>query len=140
MPKTKVLMLTGDAAESLEVMYPYQRLREEGYEVEIAAPQKKKLRFVVHDFESGFETYTEKPGYTWDADLSFAECQSSRLRCARDPRRTGSGAHPQPLRLHTNCQTFLRPAETRGTSLSCCDRSDCGGGVGRQKDSRLSCS
>ena len=40
MPKTKVLMLTGDAAESLEVMYPYQRLKEEGYEVEIAAPQK----------------------------------------------------------------------------------------------------
>ena len=73
MPKTKVLMLTGDAAESLEVMYPYQRLKEEGYEVEIAAPQKKKLRFVVHDFESGFETYTEKPGYTWDADLSFAD-------------------------------------------------------------------
>ena len=66
MPKTKVLMLTGDAAESLEVMYPYQRLKEEGYEVEIAAPKKKKLRFVVHDFESGFETYTEKPGYTWD--------------------------------------------------------------------------
>jgi len=54
-------------------MYPYQRLKEEGYEVEIAAPQKKKLRFVVHDFESGFETYTEKPGYTWDADLSFAD-------------------------------------------------------------------
>lgn len=72
MPKTKVLMLTGDAAESLEVMYPYQRLKEEGYEVEIAAPQKK-LRFVVHDFEPGFETYTEKPGYTWDADLSFAD-------------------------------------------------------------------
>ncbi len=30
----KVLILTGDAAESLEVMYPYQRLLEEGYEVE----------------------------------------------------------------------------------------------------------
>jgi protease I len=33
----KILILTGDAAESLEVMYPYQRLREEGYEVHIAA-------------------------------------------------------------------------------------------------------
>jgi protease I len=28
---SKVLILTGDAAESLEVMYPYQRLLEEGY-------------------------------------------------------------------------------------------------------------
>jgi protease I len=69
----KVLMLTGDAAESLEVMYPYQRLLEEGYEVQIAAPSKKKLQFVVHDFVDGYDTYTEKPGYTWDADLAFAD-------------------------------------------------------------------
>jgi protease I len=73
----KVLMLTGDAAESLEVMYPYQRLREEGYEVDIAAPSKKKLQFVVHDFEDGFDTYTEKPGYTWEADLAFADVDPS---------------------------------------------------------------
>jgi protease I len=73
----KVLMLTGDAAESLEVMYPYQRLLEEGYEVEIAAPSKKKLQFVVHDFVEGYDTYTEKPGYTWDADLAFSEVDPS---------------------------------------------------------------
>ncbi|WP_329376455.1 DJ-1/PfpI family protein [Streptomyces sp. NBC_01351] len=69
----KILIVTGDAAESLEVLYPYQRLREEGYEVHIAAPAVKKLRFVVHDFEDGFDTYTEKPGYTWPADIAFAD-------------------------------------------------------------------
>ncbi|MEV7617894.1 DJ-1/PfpI family protein [Streptomyces sp. NPDC089799] len=69
----KVLIVTGDAAESLEVLYPYQRLIEEGYEVHIAAPSVKKLRFVVHDFEDGFDTYTEKPGYTWPADVAFAD-------------------------------------------------------------------
>jgi protease I len=52
MARPKVLILTGDAAESLETMYPYQRLQEEGYEVKIAAPTKKKLRFVVHYFET----------------------------------------------------------------------------------------
>ncbi len=57
----KILIVTGDAAESLEVLYPYQRLLEEGYEVDIAAPERKTLRFVVHDFEPGFDTYTEKP-------------------------------------------------------------------------------
>ena len=77
MSRLKILILTGDAAESLEVMYPYQRLREEGYDVKIAAPSKKKLHFVVHDFEPGFDTYTEKPGYSWDADLSFAEVNPS---------------------------------------------------------------
>ncbi|MFJ6216371.1 DJ-1/PfpI family protein [Streptomyces sp. NPDC092296] len=70
---TKILIIAGDAAESLEVLYPYQRLREEGYEVHIAAPSRKKLRLVVHDFEDGFDTYTEKPGYTWPADLAFSE-------------------------------------------------------------------
>ncbi|MFG2196347.1 DJ-1/PfpI family protein [Streptomyces sp. NPDC048639] len=69
----KILMVTGDAAESLEVLYPYQRLREEGYEVHIAAPSRKKLQFVVHDFEDGFDTYTEKAGYTWPADLAIAD-------------------------------------------------------------------
>lgn len=69
----KILIVTGDAAESLEVLYPYQRLREEGYEVHIAAPSRKMLRFVVHDFEPGFDTYTEKPGYAWPADLAFTE-------------------------------------------------------------------
>jgi protease I len=69
----KVLVLTGDAAESLEVLYPYQRLLEEGYEVHVAAPSKKKLQFVVHDFVDGYDTYTEKPGYTWPADVAFAD-------------------------------------------------------------------
>jgi protease I len=140
MPKTKVLILRGDAAESLEVMYPYQRLKEEGYEVEIAAPQKKKLRFVVHDFEPGFETYTEKPGYTWDADLSFADVNPDDYVALVIPGGRAPEHIRKPLRLHKNCQTFLRPAQTPGTSLSCCDRADCSGGFGRQKDSRLSCS
>src|SRR2546423_9172180 len=69
----KVLLLTGDGAESLEVMYPYQRLLEEGYEVDMAGPSKKKLQFVVHDFVDGYDTYTEKPGYTWPADVAFAD-------------------------------------------------------------------
>jgi protease I len=73
----KVLILTGDAGESLEVLYPYQRLREEGYDVHIAAPTRKRLQLVVHDFVEGFDTYTEKPGYTWLADLAFSEVDPS---------------------------------------------------------------
>jgi len=72
----KVLIITGDAAESLEVMYPYQRLKEEGFEVHIAAPRKKVIQAVVHDFEPGFETYTEKPGYRIPADLEFEDVKA----------------------------------------------------------------
>lgn len=68
----KVLIVAGDAVEALEIYYPYFRCLEEGYETVIAAPKKKKLHTVVHDFED-WETYTEKRGYQIDATLSFSE-------------------------------------------------------------------
>jgi protease I len=104
MANPKVLILTGDAAESLEVMYPYQRLREEGYEVHIAAPKKKKLHFVVHDFEPGFDTYTEKPGYSWDADLAFADVNPSDYAALVIP----GGRAPEYIRNDKDVQRIIR--------------------------------
>jgi len=104
MPTPKVLILTGDAAESLEVMYPYQRLREEGYEVHIAAPSKKKLHFVVHDFEPGYDTYTEKPGYSWDADVAFADVDPSQYAAMVVP----GGRAPEYIRNHPDCLRIVR--------------------------------
>jgi protease I len=100
----KVLILTGDAAESLEVMYPYQRLKEEGYDVHIAAPNKKKLHFVVHDFEPGYDTYTEKPGYSWDADAAFAEVNPSEYSALVIP----GGRAPEYIRNNSDCKEIIR--------------------------------
>ncbi len=100
----KVLMLTGDAAESLEVLYPYQRLLEEGYEVDIAAPSKKKLQFVVHDFEDGFDTYTEKPGYGWPADLAFADVEPADYVALVIP----GGRAPEYIRNDPDFQRIVR--------------------------------
>lgn len=69
----RVLLVAGDATESQDTWYPYHRLREEGVEVHIAAPAKKVLRSVVHDFEPGWDTYIEKPGYLIPADIAFAD-------------------------------------------------------------------
>ncbi len=74
----KILILTGDAGESLEVMYPLQRMKEEGFDVEVAAPEKKKIQLVVHDFEDGFDTYTEKLGYKIQADIAFKDVDPSK--------------------------------------------------------------
>lgn len=104
MASPKVLILTGDAAESLEVLYPYQRLREEGYEVHIAAPTKKKLHFVVHDFEPGYDTYTEKPGYSWPADWSFAEVRPQDYAALVIP----GGRAPEYIRNDAHCQRIIR--------------------------------
>lgn len=60
----KVLIIAGDGVEAQEIFYPYWRLKEEGFEVHVAAPSKKEALFtVVHDFEPGWETYSEKLGY-----------------------------------------------------------------------------
>src|ERR1700674_3623246 len=104
MANPKVLILTGDAAESLEVMYPYQRLQEEGYDVKIAAPTKKKLHFVVHDFEPGFDTYTEEPGYSWDADLAFADVDPADSAALVIP----GGRAPEYIRNKTDCLRIIR--------------------------------
>ena len=69
----KVLIVTGDGAEVLEVYYPYYRLLEEGYEAVIASPTKKVLHTVVHDFIEGWETFSEKPAHLLPSHLAFAD-------------------------------------------------------------------
>lgn len=68
---TRILILTGDAGEAQEIYYAKYRLEEEGWQVQIAAPTKRAFLSVVHDFEPGFDTYTEKPGYRVEADLGL---------------------------------------------------------------------
>jgi protease I len=104
MSRPKVLIVTGDAAESLEVLYPYQRLIEEGYKVHIAAPSQKKLHFVVHDFEPGYDTFTEKPGYSWDADLAFADVRPADYVALVIP----GGRAPEYIRNHPDCQRIIQ--------------------------------
>ncbi|MFD8468301.1 DJ-1/PfpI family protein [Streptomyces cyaneofuscatus] len=72
----KILIVTGDAAESLEVLYPYQRLLEEGYEVHIAAPERKTLRFVVHDFEPGYDTHPALEPDMQSAGATFQDTEA----------------------------------------------------------------
>ena len=60
MPPT-ILMLTGDAGEAQEIYYAKYRLEEEGWRVEIAAPEKRPFLSVVHDFEPGFTPTPRSP-------------------------------------------------------------------------------
>jgi len=72
----RVLIITGDAGEALEVYYPLQRFQEEGWQVGVAAPSRKRIQLVVHDFEPLMETYTEKLGYGLKVQMSFADVRA----------------------------------------------------------------
>ncbi|GAB1510064.1 DJ-1/PfpI family protein [Actinophytocola sp. KF-1] len=69
----RVLILTGDAAEELDSMYPVFRLREGGHEAVVAAPTTRPVKLVVHDFEPDCDAYTEKPGHLLPVDVAFAD-------------------------------------------------------------------
>ncbi|MCZ6792297.1 MAG: DJ-1/PfpI family protein [Planctomycetota bacterium] len=69
----KVLIATGEFGESLEVYYCAFRLKEEGVQSFIAAPRRKSLQLVVHDFEPGYDSYTEKLGYRVEADVAYGD-------------------------------------------------------------------
>ena len=101
MPK-KVLIVTGDAVEALEVYYPYYRLLEEQIDAVIAAPKKQTLHTVVHDFV-GWETYTEKPGYLLEPHLSFAEVNPEEYDGLIIP----GGRAPEYIRLDENIPRIL---------------------------------
>ena len=66
-----ILVITGDGGECYEALYAVHRLREAGFEPRIAAPSRKRLHLVIHDFEPGWDTYVEKPGYQLESDLAF---------------------------------------------------------------------
>ncbi|GAA1861654.1 DJ-1/PfpI family protein [Asanoa iriomotensis] len=111
---TKILIITGDAAEDLEVMYPYQRLLEEGYEVTLAAPTAKKLQFVVHDFVEGFDTYTEKPGHSWPADAAFADVDPAGYAALVVP----GGRAPEYIRTDEDCLRLVRHFAEAGKPIA----------------------
>jgi protease I len=67
----KVLVVTGDGGESYEALYAVHRFREEEWEPVVAAPSKRRLHLVMHDFEPGWDTYVERPGYGLEADIAF---------------------------------------------------------------------
>jgi len=76
MPK-KILIVTGDAGESYEALYAVHRMAEAGFEPVVAAPSARRLHLVMHDFEPGWDTYVERPGYGLVAGISFDDVTAS---------------------------------------------------------------
>lgn len=77
MPARKILIVTDDAGESFEILYARHRFLEAGWEPVIAATKKKRLHGVIHDFEPGWSTYIEKPGYLIEADIALRNVRAA---------------------------------------------------------------
>lgn len=71
----KVLVVIGDAAETLDTMYPYYRLQEAGLIPVVAAPKKQRYQMVLHEVRPGWTITKEWEGYQIEADIAFADIQ-----------------------------------------------------------------
>lgn len=100
----KILLLTGDAGEAQEIYYAKYRLEEEGWLVHIATTTKRVFHSVVHDFDPGFDTYTEKPGYRVEADLGLDDTDPS----AYDGLVLPGGRAPEYLRNKPKAVAIVR--------------------------------
>jgi deglycase len=69
----KVLLVIGDAAEATDTLYPYFRLQEEGYEVVVAAPEKRVYQLVQHDAHADWDITVETLSYKLASDIAFRD-------------------------------------------------------------------
>jgi protease I len=72
----KVLLVIGDATEVLDTMYPYFRLPEDGFEVVVAAPEKRLYHMVLHEQPPGWDITQETAGYHLQSDIAFRDVNS----------------------------------------------------------------
>lgn len=69
----KVLLIVGDASETLDTLYPYYRLQEAGFEPVVAAPERRRYQMVLHEVRPGWTITKEWAGYRIQADIAFRD-------------------------------------------------------------------
>jgi deglycase len=110
MSSKKILIITGDAGESFEVLYACHRLREVGYQPVIAAPSVKRLNLVIHDFDPGWDTYVERQGYIVESDVSFDKVETAEYKAVLCP----GGRAPEYLRNDERVIRIIREFYNEG--------------------------
>ncbi|MEZ6120377.1 MAG: DJ-1/PfpI family protein [Pirellulaceae bacterium] len=73
--KHQVLIVVGDATETLDTMYPFYRLQEAGFQPVVAAPDKRRYQMVLHEVKPGWTITKEWEGYSIEADIAFRDVQ-----------------------------------------------------------------
>lgn len=69
----KVLIIIGDASETMDTLYPYYRLQESRFTPVFAGPKRQVYQMVMHEVKPGWTITKEWEGYTVEADVSFSE-------------------------------------------------------------------
>ncbi len=69
----QVLIVVGDASETVDTLYPYYRLQEDGFRPVVAGPEKRLYQMVMHEVKPGWTITKEWEGYTIEAAVAFRD-------------------------------------------------------------------
>lgn len=69
----KILMPIGDAAEVMDTLYAYYRIKEAGYQAVVAAPEVRAYALVLHEIPPGWDITRETAGYHLAAEVAFRD-------------------------------------------------------------------
>ena len=72
-PKGKVLVIVGDATETVDTLYPYYRLIEAGFQPVVASHEKRRYQMVLHEIKPGWTITKEWEGYSIEAEIAFKD-------------------------------------------------------------------
>ena len=69
----RVLIVVGDASETVDTLYPFYRLQEAGFIPVVAGPERRTFQMVLHEVRPGWTITKEWEGYQIEADVAFAD-------------------------------------------------------------------
>jgi len=71
--KGRVLLVIGDAAETMDTLYPFFRVPEDGFDIVVAGPDKRRYPLVGHESPPGWDITQETPSYHLESDIAFRD-------------------------------------------------------------------
>jgi len=111
----RVLIIVGDAAETIDTLYPYYRLQEDGFVPVVAGPEKRRYQMVLHERKPGWDITKEWEGYTIEADIAFADVRPEEYAGIF----LSGGRAPEYIRYDEDLMRFTRWFVENGKPVAC---------------------
>ena len=71
--RDEVLIVVGDATETVDTLYPYFRVQEAGFRPVVAGPEARLFQMVLHEIRPGWTITREWEGYQIEAEVAFRD-------------------------------------------------------------------
>ena len=114
-----ILMPLGDATEALDTFYPFFRLQEAGYRVDVAGPEQRLYHTVMHEIPPDsaipWDITQERPGYFIEATVAFRDVDPGDYAGMF----ISGGRAPEYLRYDEDLLRIVREMVAGGRPIAC---------------------